>query len=186
MPRLKKILLTLLLLTVLAAVFRGPLYRTLVDYESVGASTNYTVKDEKLADLIASKVNRRTDLGITEAIKLSLSITSSQLHFTADNNDVDPNKLVTSKATHCVGYAAFFAATCKYVLSQQKLASSWTAEPQEGQLYFLGTNLHQYFHSAFLKDHDFVAIENHVTGEVLAVDPTIKDYFHIDFIRLRP
>lgn len=186
MPLLKKSLFTFLIFTLLAAVFRGPLYRTLVDYESVGPRTNYTVKDEKLADLIASKVNGRTDLDITEVVKLSLAITSSQLYFTADNNDIDPNKLLTSKAAHCVGYAAFFAATCNYLLSEYNLADIWTANPQQGQLYLLGNNLHEYFSSPFFKDHDFVIIENHVTGEVLAVDPTFRDYFYIDFIRLRP
>jgi hypothetical protein len=67
-------------------------------------------------------------------------------------------------------------------LKRYNLADRWTAKPQIGQLYFLGTNIHKYFNSAFFKDHDFVTIENKKTGEILAVDPTVNDYLHIDFI----
>ena len=37
--------------------------------------------------------------------------------------------------------------------------------------------------STFFKDHDFVTIENKVTGEVFAVDPTLYDYSGIKLVR---
>ncbi len=58
----------------------------------------------------------------------------------------------------------------------------WVARSQIGQLYFLGTYVHPYFHSPFSKDHDFVIIENKTTGEIFAVDPTVSDYLFIVFI----
>ena len=67
-------------------------------------------------------------------------------------------------------------------MKKYNLDDTWTAKPQIGQLYLLGTNIHQYFNHPFLKDHDFVAIENKQTGQILAVDPTVNDYFYIDFI----
>ena len=163
-------------------MFRGWFYRHLVTYKSVGLRTNYSATDKKLTDYIDANTDEQTDPDIEQIVKLGLTITSRQLNFTANKNDIDPNKLITSKTAHCVGYATFFATTCNYLLKRYNLADRWTAKPQIGQLYFLGTNIHKYFNSTFFKDHDFVTIENKKTGEIIAVDPTVNDYLLIDFI----
>lgn len=182
MKVIKRILLTLLVLTTVGLFFRGWFYRHLVTYKSVGHRTNYSATDNKLVDYINGSTDEQTDPDIEQIIKLGLSITSVQLNFTANKNDTDPNKLITSKTAHCVGYASFFATTCNHLLDKYNLADTWTAKPQVGQLYFLGTNIHKYFNSSFFKDHDFVTIENKTTGEIFAVDPTVNDYLYIDFI----
>ncbi|MDI1234549.1 MAG: hypothetical protein PSX81_09730 [bacterium] len=151
-------------------------------YKSVGLRTNYLATDEKLTDYIDENIDKQTDPDIKKIIKLGLSVTSIQLNFTANKNDIDPNKLISSKTAHCVGYASFFATTCNYLLDKYNLAETWTAKPQVGHLYFLGTNVHKYVKSSFFKDHDFVTIENKTTGEIYAVDPTVNDYLCIDFI----
>lgn len=182
MKIIKRILFTILVLTTLGLLFRGWFYRHLVTYKSVGHRTNYLATDKKLVDYINANTGEQTDPDIEHIIKLGLSITSGQLNFTADKNDTDPNKLITTKTAHCVGYASFFATTCNQLLDKYNLADTWIAKPQVGQLYFLGTNIHKYFNSSFFKDHDFVTIENKTTGEILAVDPTVNDYLDIDFI----
>jgi hypothetical protein len=153
-----------------------------VIYKSVGLRTNYSAKAKNLLDYIDACANKQAAPKIMPIIKLSLSITSRQLNYTTDKNDIDPNKLINSKTAHCVGYASFFATTCNYLFKKYKLAGTWSAKPQVGQLYFLGINIHKYFNSPFLKDHDFVLIENNKTGEIFAVDPTIYDYLFIDFV----
>lgn len=182
MKIIKRLLLTILVLTAAGLLFRGWFYRHLVSYKSVGLRTNYSATNDKLISYIRASVAGKKDLDIRAITKLGLSLTSRQLNFTADKNAIDPNKLINSRAAHCIGYATFFATTCNYLLEQYNLADTWSAIPQVGQLYFLGTNSHTYFNSAFFKDHDFVTIENKVTGEVLAVDPTVNDYSGIDFI----
>ncbi len=182
MKFVKRLFLIILILTTIGILFRGWFYRHLVTYKSVGLRTNYSVKDEKLTDYIETNIDNQTDTEIEQIVKLGLSKTARQLNFTANKNEIDPNKLVISKTAHCVGYASFFATTCNYLLKKYNLADKWTAKPQIGQLYFLGTNIHKYFNSSFFKDHDFVTIENKITGEILAVDPTINDYLNIDFI----
>lgn len=154
-------------------------------YKSVGIRTIYSVKDKKLSELIDATPEKKTEPDIHQIIETGLSITSGQLNFTANKNDIDPNQLINSKTAHCVGYASFFAATCNYLLQKHSLAGKWTAKHQVGQLYFLGTNVHRYFNSSFFKDHDFVTIENTETGEIIAVDPTIHDYLWIDYITYR-
>ena len=36
--------------------------------------------------------------------------------------------------------------------------------------------------SKLFKDHDFVTIENKITEEIVAVDPTVNDYLRIEFV----
>lgn len=182
MKFIKRIFIIILILTTVGLLFRGWFYRHLVTYKSVGLRTSYSAKDKNLTDYIDANTNEQTDPDIEQIVELGLSITSRQLNFTANKNDIDPNKLITSKAAHCVGYASFFATTCNYLFKKYNLDDRWTAKPQVGQLYFLGTNIHKYFNSSFFKDHDFVTIENKKTGEIFAVDPTVNDYLYIDFV----
>jgi hypothetical protein len=174
--------LTILILTTIGFLFRGWFYRHLISYKSIGQRTNYSATDKKLTDYIDVNYNEKTDIDIEQIVKLGLSITSKQLNFTAKKNDTDPNKLITSKTAHCVGYATFCATACNYLFKKNNLSDNWTARAQIGQLYFLGTNIHKYFNSSFFKDHDFVTIENKKTGEIFAVDPTVNDYLKIDLI----
>ena len=182
MKFIKRSLLTILILITVGILFRGMFYRHLVTYKSVGLRNNYSAKDKKLTDYIESSIDNKDNTDIIQIIKLGLSITSNQLNFTANKNDIDPNKLITSKTAHCVGYASFFITTCKYLLKKYQLEDKWIVQQQIGQLYFLGTNVHKYFNSSFLKDHDFVTIENKKTGEIIAVDPTVNDYLFINYI----
>jgi len=182
MKFIKRTILTILILIAVGLLFRGWFYRHLITYKSVGLRTNYAATNEKLVDYINANIDKQADTDIEQIIELGLSLTSKQLNFTADKIDNDPNKLITSKTAHCIGYATFFATTCNYLLDKYNLADTWTAKPQVEQLYFLGTNIHKYFNSSFFKDHDFVTIENKTTGEIFAVDPTVNDYLRIDFI----
>jgi hypothetical protein len=182
MKFIKRTLIAFTILLLLAFLFRGFLYRNLVMYKSLGHRPNYSATDKTLTNFIDAHAVKNTDTNIKQIIKLALSITSNQLNFTATKNDNDPNKLISSKTAHCVGYAAFFATTCNYLLKKYKLDDAWHAKPQIGQLYLLGTNVHKYFNSSFFKDHDFVRIENKLTGEKFAVDPSVHDYFDIDFV----
>ncbi len=182
MKVIKRTILIILVLTIIGILFRGWFYRHLVTYKSIGYRQNYLIKNDKLIDCIEINVKDKTDLDVKEVIKVGLIITSQQLSFTTTKTEQDPNKLICSKAANCVGYASFFTTTCNYLLKKYNLNHNWTSKLQIGQLYFLGINIHKYFYSPFFKDHDFVTIENKTTGEIIAVDPTLSDYFYIDFV----
>lgn len=185
MRLIKRSLVFLLLLSLSLVLFRGWIYRSLVTYESVGERKGYSVSDERLVALIEAGAKELEAPEVREVIELGLTITGKQLHFTAEKNHNDPNLLLNSRSAHCVGYAHFFASTCNYLLSRYGLSKDWTARPQLGQLYLMGSNVHQYLSSPFFKDHDFVVIENRRTGEIFAVDPTLSDYLMIDHISFR-
>ena len=182
---LKRTILTLLILTVVGILFRGSIYRSIITYKSIGQRTSYSAINDKLVDYIETDDGNENDLDIKDIIQISLSKTSQQLHFTASKNDIDPNSLINSKTAHCVGYASFYATTCNYLLKKNNFSSIWTAKSQIGQLYLFGLNIHKYFNSPFFKDHDFVTIENKISGEVLAVDPTVNDYLYINYITFK-
>ncbi len=185
MKFIKRTFLTIIILTVVGILLRGSLYRKLVTYKSIGQRTNYIATNHKLIDYLNQIADKETNQNINQLIELSLSATSKQLNFTTDKNNNDPNKLITTRIAHCVGYASFFATTCNYFLKKYNLIDTWTTKTQIGQLYFLGTNIHQYFDTPFFKDHDFVTIENKKTGEFFAVDPTINDYFFINYVTFK-
>lgn len=182
MKTFKRILLVILLMVVVAIAFRGWAYRSVVTYKSTGERTSYLAKDARLIDYIENSADGKDHSDIKQIAKLSLSITAAQLNFTAAKNDNKPNRLINSRSAHCVGYAAFYATTANHLLEKNSLSGTWTAKPQIGQLYILGLNLHSLFSHPFFRDHDFVTIENRMTGETFAVDPSIYDYLFVDFV----
>ncbi len=185
MKIIKRISSIVIVLVIILLLFRGSIYRKLINYKSVIIRKEYVVKSSKLVNCIELNSENKQNLNIDEIIKLALLITSQELNFTADKNYNDPNKLIISKTAHCVGYASFFSSTCNYIIKKNKLDTVWTAKPYKGEIYFLGVNVHKYLNSPFFKNHDFVIIENKLSGEILAVDPTINDYFYINFVTIK-
>ena len=121
---------------------------------------------------------------INYIIRLALLQTGNRLNYTTSGNENDPNKLIYSKSAHCVGYAAFFTTTCNYLLKKYNLHDGWVAKHQIGQMYVLDINIHRCINHSFFKDHDFAIVENRITGEIVAVDPSVNDYLHIDFVTM--
>lgn len=180
---LKRMACTIGLLVAIGWMFRGWLYTHLLTYRSVGVrAAVYATSHRDLIAYLDSGAKNADKMAIEDLIRRALSLTSEKLHFADNQTDIDPNKLIHSGKAHCVGYAAFFATTCNYLLKKQGLADTWEAKPQIGQLYCLGINVHPYFHSPFFKDHDFVTIENKNSKQIWAVDPTVHDYLGVDFV----
>lgn len=151
MKFIKRTVLIILILVAAGILFRGWIYRNLATYKAIGQRQSYTVRDKKLIEYIEKNSISKKAPDVKDIIKISLSITSQHLVFTADKSDRDPNQLIQSKKSHCVGYASFFAATCNFLLAQHHLADTWTATPHAGQLFLLGNNIHTYFSSPFLR-----------------------------------
>jgi len=181
----KRLFITTLILLTILLFFRGWLYRSLVTYKSIGQRQSFMPKDKNLISYIEANTegNKKTD--IKDIIELGLASTSKHLNYSISPKTNDPNKLIYSKTAHCIGYSTFFATTCNYLLEKYNLDKNWKAKPQIGQLYIFKANIHQYINSPFFKDHDIVVIENQTTGEIFAVDPTLNDYFYIDFISFK-
>jgi hypothetical protein len=189
MKRINKFLkwtsITFFVLLLFGLLFRGSLYRLFFNYQIIGHRTTYVATNKELTDYIDNKTVSFKPSNINDIIEISLRLTSNRLTFREAKNDSDPNQLIRTKYAHCVGYSAFFSATCNYLLNKFGFADNWISEPLIGQINFCGTNIHQFFKSSFFKDHDFNRIINKKTGEVYFVDPTINDYLFIDYVKVK-
>ena len=171
------------MLLMAAIVLQGPLYRSFVSYESVGQRKSYSITNEALLTLINDRVDFEEDMRVNDIVNLAFSITCTQLNFTTGKNNVDPNKLVTSKTANCIGYATFYSSVCNHLLERFHLNDQWRAKAQIGHLSFLGHDVHQLFGSPFFKDHDFVTIESFTNSDsTIVVDPSLRDYFYINSV----
>ena len=179
MKILKYILLFLLLMAIGACMCRGWLFRHAVVYRAVGLRANYAARDSSLIHYIDSNVSLTATPDVAEIVEQAEILTSRRLEFTFGRNENDPNRLIHTPTANCIGYAAFFAGTCNYLLQKYHL-SEWLAQPRVGQLFLFDKNMHHYINDPFFKDHDFATVENMLTGDVLAVDPTVHDYLLID------
>jgi len=182
MKLIKRLLLSVLILFILIFSFRAPLYRNLITYQSLGERTSYIATNSELINYIEEKLESKAKLEIEEIIKTSLKITSERLEFSQKSASVNPNRLINSHKTHCIGYAAYFTTVCNYLLKKNGLSYNWKAKHQIGQLFLFGENIHHYFESGFFLNHDFVSIENKATRKVFAVDPSVNDYLLTDYI----
>ena len=181
--RLARIAAVLVIVVIVSFFFRGWLYRQLVSYKTLASRATYSAADKDFASFIDSNI-KNNPATIEEIILLSQKITSEHLEYTFSSCDIDPNALLSTKSTHCVGYAAFFTATCNYLLKKYSMHKHWRATSFRGQLYLMGRNVHNYFDDPFFRDHDFVIIENTTTGKRYAIDPTVYDYLWINQVSM--
>lgn len=178
----KKIVKILIIALVICLIFRSFLYRKFVSYKPVKARFSYTITENKIKIYVEENYKEQN---INEIIDRSLSLTTEHLNFTSSKNYNNPNKLMFTKTANCIGYASFFSTICNYLINVNSLNQEWEAIPYAGELYFFGVNINHYFQSPFLKDHDFVIIRNKITNKKFVVDPSLSDYFYIDYVTIK-
>lgn len=164
--------------------FGSMIYRVSVSYEIIGDARQYPVKTDTLKKLINSNAEEKY-ASARDVVKDMLSLCSDKLEFTYLYCDVDPNELIKTEKTNCIGYAAFVAAASNYIFEKDSSFATWRAKPQKGLVFLFGKNMHDWFSSPFFRDHDFVVIENSVTGEKFYTDPSVHDYLGVDFVKVK-
>ena len=182
----KRLLLVSLILFFAVFIFREWIFGKLITYRSVSVIKSFPVEEKTLKDKIEKELQINSESDIREISLQALKITTEELQFSSHSTTINPNQLIHSKKTHCVGYAAFFTTVCNYILVMQKMSDKWRVKHRRGKLYFIGINIHTYFDSKFFGDHDFVSLENKETGEIFAVDPSVHEYLRINFIPYIP
>jgi hypothetical protein len=181
----KRFFLFVLALIVLVVIFRGWLYRNTVSYESISKRSSCLVNSAKLIKLIEVESKDKLEADIDDIVKMSLSITSDKLNFSFGNTSKDPDVLMDSHSANCIGYSCFFTGVCNYLLKKYNLENSWNIEAHVGHIYFFNMNVHNFFNDPFFLDHDFVVIKNIITEKKIAVDPSLNDYFWINYITIK-
>ena len=120
---------------------------------------------------------------IEDIIYNAIDLTTHRLSFASQKTEVDPNLSFHGRQAHCVGYAAFFATACNFLIEKNGLQEEWKAEHIRGRIEFLGIDLHQFSADPFFRDHDFNLVENRRTGERYLVDASVRDVLGIHFLK---
>jgi len=180
MKKAIKIFGTTLLVVVL---FRGLIFRSLIEYQEIGTRSLIELMDERLIEKIKAKSNKSL-LGISKIVKIADSVTRQELSFTFKKASCNPNELIETKKANCIGYSAMFNSIASYLIIKNNLQTEFSAEHLVGKIDFFGLDMHQYFDDPFYKDHDFNIIKNLKTGVELIIDPTVSDYLWIDRVTL--
>ena len=180
----KKRLLILILFFVVIIVFKGTIFRTLINYQTIGNRNVRSEQSVRFMDYL-SALPEIKNANIKAICEKSLEITSAHLNYTFRKCKTDPMSVYENKSTNCVGYSMFYASICNHYLNKYKLNEDWKVTPKVGKLYFSGFDIHRLFDHAHLIDHDFVLIFNQKTGEKIYIDPTLHDYTDIGRIRVK-
>ena len=167
---------------ILLLIFRGWIYRFLVEYKVIGERQEIGITNPKLIELIEEKSIAKK-MNIDEIADVAEEITTKTLTFTWSYSSNDTNDLFNEKKANCVGYAAMFNSISNFLIRKYHLQDEFVASHKIGELELLGFNIHPYFNSPFYKNHDYNTISNLTTGEKLSLDPSLSDYFWIDRIK---
>jgi len=179
---MKKIFKIIGISILLLLLFRGFIFRLIIKYQSIGTRTEIKIIEKNLIKKIESKSANKI-INLDKIIAIANEITTEELNFTGSRASNNPNHLINSKEANCIGYSAMFNSIANYLIKKNQLESKIEAHHKIGQLYFLGIDIHQFFDSAFFRDHDFNEIEILESGEKYYIDPTIYDYFWISRIQ---
>jgi hypothetical protein len=159
-------------------LFRGFIYRLLINYNEIGERAVIEITNQELINKIESKSTSR-EIDFEEIISIANSITIEELRFTGNRASNNPNELMNSRQANCIGYSAMFNSIANYLIKENGLSQEIESRHKISQLDLLGINLHQFFENSFFRDHDFNEIENLKTGEIMSVDPSANDYLGI-------
>ncbi|WP_075341622.1 hypothetical protein [Tenacibaculum agarivorans] len=163
---------------------KGPIYRYLINYTIIDSRKNNFLTNQKLILEIEEFTNNES-LDIDEIIRISNSFTAKKLAFTFSKAPKNANKFVDHKKANCIGYAALFNAVGNYLLAKNNLTDSYEFNHLVGQLHLFSINIHLIINHPFFKDHDFNAIKNLKTQEIIYVDPSLYDYLGIKWVSSR-
>ncbi len=177
MTSLKRRLLALAFLFLSLLLFRGPLFRSSIHYTPVGARAGQILHDSILLAQVSPIAS--SSKSIEDLLSLAIEITNRSLHFSTSPSSRNANTCFRQQKANCIGYAALLNAIINHLLKSEKWNGKYQSHHLIGQLDLWGIDLHQYFSNPFFHDHDFVAIENLETGEVVYIDPTLSDYLKI-------
>lgn len=161
-----------LLFLFLLFLSRHWMFEKTVSFHPISEQSTFQVTDDSFHQYLT---NTKTENEIEKAILEALDLTAVRLSFASQKTEVDPNLSFHGKRAHCVGYAAFFATACNFLLEKNGLADKWQAKHVRGKISFLGIDLHQFSDSPFFHDHDFNVVEKTESGERFIVDASVWD-----------
>ena len=114
---MKKTLKVMGILVLILILFRGFVYRLLINYNEIGERTEIVITSEELINKIESHSTDRK-MNLEEIISIANSVTIEELKFTSNKTSSDPNELINTKYANCVGYSAMFNSIANYLIKK--------------------------------------------------------------------
>jgi hypothetical protein len=175
---MKKFLKIVGLTILILILFRGFIYRLVIEYKEIGTRIEIEITNEYLIQQIENKTAAEK-MNLEKIVNISNEITNETLKFTINKASNDPNELMNLNKANCIGYSAMFNSIANYLIRKNNLEHKFRAKHKIGELRFLGINIHQFFDNPFFKDHDFNEIIDKETKEIISIDPSVSDFFWI-------
>jgi hypothetical protein len=164
--------------------FKTSLYKFAFKYEQIG-DRNLILANSDFKEKIDGLTVNFYPKNVEDIINKSLEITASDLEFDSKVKNKNPNVLILSNKAHCVGYSAYFATVFDYLLLKYRFKKNWLVKHSFAKIYFLNTNLNQYFQSPFFRDHDFNIIESKIDKRKYCIDASLYDCCKINIVKLK-
>ena len=176
-----------LVITLFSIVLRGPIYRTMVSYDtsSVRHHGGYNLYNSELTKELDAWAERHPNADIDDISDRALKATASELSFATSQSSSNPNGLIKSGKAHCVGYASVYCAVATHLLDELNLSNKYRCDHLVGHLYMLNQNMHSFINHKFFSNHDYNRILNLATKEEYLADPSLYDYLRINQVSNR-
>jgi hypothetical protein len=170
----KKTLIVLCVLGLIIYGFKAELYRKTVKYKEINQRSLIKIENKVLKDDLDFWLSTYNYATVEQIVDFAHDYSTEDIHYTFGKCSTNPNKLIDSKSTNCVGYSALFHCVASYLLEKRGFATSVKSEHKVGQLHFLGFNLHRLFKDPAFKDHDYNVITDNSTHKKYVIDPTVS------------
>jgi len=172
---LKKLFKILGISLLLLFLFRGLIFRSLINYKEIKERKTVEIYNKKLIDEIELKIQNKK-LDINGIVNISNEITTELLSFTFGTAPNDPNNLLENKLANCVGYSAMFNSVANYLILKSNLEEEIQANHKVGEMIILGVNLNSLFANPFFRNHDYNEILGLSQNKRIYVDSSIGDF----------
>ena len=170
------------LFVVLIVLFKGVLFRWCVVYASFGPRKVSVTASAAMKTWISAEADRDALDGEHDILTEAQRLTAKRLQFTTGPCASDAATVFKERKANCIGYASLCAAISNTLFEMRGLDRQWETHVETAQLQVFGVNVHAWFDSPFLKDHDFVTIHDQQGNMHFAVDPTVSEYFGISSV----
>ncbi|MBX2874006.1 MAG: hypothetical protein KTR30_17955 [Saprospiraceae bacterium] len=165
-------------------VFRGQVFRLCFVYVPI-EQVQFPDKSDTFRTRVKESIAIQPTASPQKHIALALRYTAQHLSFTTASSSSDPIQLLKRPKANCMGYANFFEHCLRHQLRKTAVEENYELQQWRGKLHLFGWDIHSLFQSPFWKDHDFNIIIDNTSGQQMAVDATLYDYFRIRSVRLQ-
>ena len=176
--KFKKSIILFGIIVLVIILFRGHIYRALVNYREIGIREPVRVTNKDIIREINNRIDDRK-LDLEEIANISQEIAKDKLKFTFKKTSHNQNVVYDMGEANCMGYSSLCNAIGNFIIKKQKDEDRYVARHIYGKLEIFGIDLNGLFKSNFFKTHDYNEIREYKANRSIFFDPSIGDYLKI-------